>query len=272
MNSKTDVYRRAFSLRFYLFISIIFILLLVFYNFFSDQAWFLWIFAIISSVIGALLVGVYYDFIQKDEISTEHLKIMEYLNEKNSSGIIKYYSDFDDSTIRNEIINNNSNQLDIYVTYGYTVLNNLRNSINYMLSRENTVVNIYLLGKDNPFINAYAKFWFGDGQLEKLEKKIDEVIQGIKDNRNDLLKRNALVGKLNVYRNHTSPVNYSFYLLDEKLFFVPANNITTKGFSPFTILAEKNSVKDSLYNKVVTEFNRMKEEDCFTKIDLSEEK
>ena len=274
MYNRKDVYKRAFSLRFYLFIAVIFILLLIFYNCFSDQAWFLWIFAIISSVIGALLVGVYYDFIQKEEISNEHLKIMEYLNEnKNSSGIIKYYPSFEDSIndIRNAVIDNNNNELDIYLTYGYTILNNLRNDINYMLSRENTVVNIYLMGKKNPFIDAYSKFWYGDG-LAKLEQKLDQSIQELKDNFKDLNNRNALIGELKVFINNVSPVNYSFYQFEEELFFVPSKNIETKGFSPITIRAQRTSVKDSLYNKVATELNRMRDEDYFEKMELNEEK
>lgn len=274
MYKRKDVYKKAFGLRFYLFIAIIFILLLIFYNFFSDQAWFLWIFSIISSIIGALLVGVYYDFVQKDEISNEHLKIMEYLNEKNSSGIIKYYPTFEDSIsdIRRAVIDNNNNELDIYLTYGYTILNNLRNDINYMLSRENTVVNIYLMGKKNPFMDAYSKFWYGDGQRAKLEQKVDQSIQELKDNYDDLTKRKALIGKLNIYINDVSPVNYSFYRFEEELFFVPTKNIETKGFSPITILAQRTSVKDSLYNKVTTELNRMRDEKYFNELELNEEK
>tara|TARA_R110000744_G_scaffold305286_2_gene413576 strand:- start:5440 stop:6252 length:813 start_codon:yes stop_codon:yes gene_type:complete len=270
MTKKTDNIKKIFSLKFYLFAAILFILVLIFYNSFSNEPWFIWVTGIVSSVFGALLVGVYYDFVQKEVISEEHLKIMEYLNEKNSSGIIKYYGKFNESIkdISTEV--SEGYKVDIYLTYGYTILNNLSHEINYVLSKEKSEVNIYLMDISNPFATSYSKFWFNEDDTKKIHHKIKETLRLLKGKYQDLKKRNALNGKLNVYLNQKSPINYSFYLFDNKLFFVPSKNTQSKEFSPICILAQRTAVENALFNKVSRELKRLKEDECFKKVNLDE--
>jgi hypothetical protein len=264
MNKKNQ-FRGVFNLRVLLFVAVITIIMMALNNCYGLEDWYPWVTGIIASIVASILVGAYYEFVQKEQISSEHLKIMEYLNEKNSSGIIKYYGKFSESVkdISDEVTK--GNKVDIYLTYGYTILNSLSHQINYILSKEGSEVNIYIMGSNNPFLEAYSKFWYGDENTDKLNKKIVETIALLK-NKN----RNSMNGSLNVFFNEKSPVNYSFYLFEDKVFYVPTKNTQSKEFSPITILAQKTSVEDSLFNKIRYELNIMKEDNCFKKLDLDE--
>lgn len=264
------IFKKIFNLRILLLIAIAIILMLLLSNCYGTESWYPWVIAITSSIIASFMIGIWYQFIQIEQVSDEHLKIMEYLNEKNSSGITKYYGNFGDSIedIKKEFLI--SKKVDIYLTYGYTILNNLSDSINYNLSIKENEVNIFIMDKKNPFISSLSKFWYGDNQTEKLANRITETECLIINKYKELKNRNSLNGKIKLYSNKNSPVNYSFYLFDEKVFFVPSKNILTKEIAPITILAQKTSVKNSLYKKVSKELLQMKEENCFIEINLDE--
>ena len=122
---KNSINRKIFNLKFLLFIALLVILFIVFRNCFSDESWYDWVIAIFSSIVASLFVGIYYQFFYTEHVSENHFQIMEYLNEKNKSGIIKYYGNFSESIedIKKEF--EQSNRVEIYLTYGYTILNNL---------------------------------------------------------------------------------------------------------------------------------------------------
>jgi len=264
-------YRGIFTLRYLLFICSVVITMLILSCFFGKEDWYPWITGIIASVVTSILVGAFYEFIQKEQISEEHLSIMEYLNEKNSSGIIKYYGNFIESTkeISSEV--SESQKIDIYLTYGYTILNTLSHQISFALSKKDTEVNIYLMSDDNPFSKSYSKFWFNEDNNNKFKQKSEETLRLLKGKYNELRKNNSLNGEFNVYMNKKSPVNYSFYLFDDKLFFVPSKNTQSKEFSPVCILAQKTSVDNALYNKVNKELETQKSNNVFDLIKLDEE-
>lgn len=271
MIKQKDKNKKIFSLRFYVFALILFITLLLTYNLFSNQTWFLWVSGIISSLFGAILVGVYYDYVQKEAISNEHLEIMNYLNEKNSSGIIKYFGNFMDSIKDISIETSESKRIDIYLTYGYTILNTLSHQISFALSKKDTEINIYLMSDENPFSKSYSKFWFNNDDNDKFKQKSEETIRLLKGKYKQLKRTNALNGKFNVYLNKKSPVNYSFYLFDDKLFFVPSKNTQSKEFSPICILAQKTSVENALFNKVDKELEILKSNEVFDLIKFDDE-
>lgn len=266
-----DIFKKLFTYKLVIYVLVFIIFMIILNHFFYNASWYNWVTAMLTSIVASFLVGAFFQFSIKDDISKDHKSIMDYLNEKNSSGIIKYYGNFGDSIedIKKEFLK--SKKVDIYLTYGYTILNNLSDSINFNLTLKENEINIFLMNEKNPFISSLAKFWYGNDDSEKLINKINDSTRLIKNKYKELKNRNALNGKINLYSNVKSPVNYSFYLFDNKIFFIPSKNITTKEFTPITILAQKTSVENSLFRKVSEELSRMKEDNCFIEINLDEE-
>lgn len=198
---------------------------------------------------------------------------MEYLNEKNKSGIIKYFGSFKDSVeeIRKELTK--SKETNIYLMYGSTILNTLSEEINFSLSKKGNIVNIYIMDESNPFILASAGVWGESNQshtIEKITGRIEDTIQLFNSKQKELSKDSNLKGELNVYKNIKSPVNFSFYLFDDKVYYVPSKNVSTKEFIPITILGQKTADSNSLFNKVKLELDLMKKDDSFKKIEFDE--
>ncbi|MEH6764682.1 MAG: hypothetical protein V7655_09305 [Aequorivita antarctica] len=264
-----SVFKKLFWLKISVLTLIFIIVCGIFYHFFADTSWFPWVIAVLSSIFTSFLVSVFFQFALKDEISKEHLSIMEYLNEKNKSGIIKYYGSFKDciESIKYEF--RESKNIDIYLMYGYTIFNNLSQEINRKLMDKNSVINIYMIAPENVFVSSYSSHWYNDNG-EKLKSKINESKEFLLSKVKELKKRNEINGELNIFENTKNPINYSFYLFDKKAFYVPSKNVTTKEFVPLTLEAEKTSDPEALYNKISTELNMMKNDHCFLKISIDE--
>lgn len=201
---------------------------------------------------------------------------MEFLNEKNKSGIVKYYGSFKEASedIRKELIRSKISH--IYLMYGSTILNTLSEEISFLLSKKNTSLNVYLMDESNPFLEASSKIWSLKNEsysFANLQERINNSLDLFKEKRNHLKSENSLNGELNVFKNKKSTINYSFYLFDEKLFFVPSKNVSTKEFIPMTILADKtpDKNKNALYNKIKYELELMKSDECFEKVDFDGE-
>lgn len=268
-----DNFKKVFNLKILLIIAVVVIIMIYLHYNFNKEIWYTWVVALVSSIVTSFIVSAFFQFSLVDEISKEHLSIMEYLNEKNKSGIVKYFGNFKDSIeeIRKELIK--SKQVDIYLMYGSTILNTLSQEISYSLSKKENVINIYIMDEKNPFLQAFASIWEDKNSSydeNKLKSKIDDTVKLFREKKNELTKSNSLNGELNLYKNIKSPINYSFYLFDDKIYFVPSKNVSTKEFIPITILGQKTSESDSLYNKIKMELDLMKRDNNFTKIDIDE--
>lgn len=264
-----EPFKRLFNLKIIIFILICIIALVILICKFQSEEWFDWVTAAIVSVLTSFLLGAFFQFSIQDEISKEHLSIMEFLNEKNKSGILKYYGSFKNSVeeIKKEL--RQSKQTNIYVVYGYTIFNDLSEEISFKLSQAESVVNIYIMDPENAFVKSYSKHWYEDDG-EKVKLKIEESKNLLLKKTRDLSKRGNFKGELNIYLNKVNPVNYSFYLFDNKVFYVPSKNVTTKEFIPLCIMAEKTSDPSAIYNKIAMELDMMKKDNCFKKIKFEE--
>lgn len=202
------------------------------------------------SVAASFLVGVYFQYKLKDEISTDHLKIMEFQSEYNSSGIIKYYSSFKlcEQDLREEILKTKT--LTIYIAYGATVINTLSEQINFMLSDKNKKVNIAFLDETNPFLDGLASIW--GYKKDELVLKI-EASKKVVNNLADENKNNNLI----IIKNTKFPINYSFYLLDNLVYFVPTKLCNPKSFTPFTLKAQKTADDQALFGKIKEDWEKL---------------
>lgn len=269
-------YKKTFYLKITIIILGALLILIGFHQCFGDEDWYNLIVAISTSIVASFIVSAFFQFSLKDEISKEHHSIMEYLNEKNRSGIIKYYGSFKSANeeIKKSILN--TKKVDIYLMYGNTILNSLSDELSLILSKKETTVNIYLMDKENPFLKASASVWSEKNEsytIEKISAKIDSTTKLFQEKINHLKSEGSLNGTLKLFSNLKNPVNYSFYLFDDKIFFVPAKNVSTKEFIPLTLMATKTpeSNKNALYNKIRKELDLMLKDNSFKEIDLSNE-
>lgn len=204
--------------------------------------------SVVFSVVASFLVGVYFQYKLKDEISQEHLRIIEHKNEFNKSGIIQYSGSFSEILEDLRLTISDSKEVTIYIAYGRTVLNNLKESINKLLNKRGTILNIYLLDKENPFISGYEKLWgYKEGKLVSL---IDETKELLEDKIGELKKQDDLRGELNIYSNKKYPIHSSFYFCDDVIYFVPSKHYGSRDFVPPVIKAQRTIEKTALYNKV----------------------
>jgi hypothetical protein len=244
-----DIYKRLFSCKFWVLLLIVTIVIfLVNAILGTNNAYSLLITSVIASILASFLVGVFFQYFLMDEISKEHLKIIEHKDEFNKSGILKYYSSFKNCVedLRTDI--RSTKRLTLYVAYGNTALNMLSEEISNLLSKEGSTLNIYFLDATNPFLSGYAKLW---GYTEEnLKKKINDSIELLKNKKEELSRQNRLKGELNVFLLLKYPIHYSFYFCDDILYFVPSKHYESKEFVPLTIKAQKSTIKGALYNKI----------------------
>lgn len=206
--------------------------------------------SVILSVVASFLVGIYFQRNLMEEVSTEHLRIMEFQSEYNASGIIKYYSSFKqcEQDLRNDLLK--TKNLTIYLAYGATVLNTLSEQISFILSDKKKKVKIAFLEESNPFIEGLASHWGynKDELLKKIQNSKQVVSTLATENKND---------NLFLYENKDYPINYSFYLLDDLVYFVPSKICHPKSFTPFTIKAQKTNDEHALYGKIKEDWEKL---------------
>ena len=244
-----DKSKNLFKCRYLILISIsIIIYLCLNYVFEIESSLLITINSVVFSVIASFLVGVYFQFKLKDEISQEHLKIIEHKDEFNKSGIIKYCGSFKDILEDLRFTMREAKNITIYVTYGSTILNTLNEEISHCLSRKNRTLKLFLLDIESPFIKGYEQLWnYKEGALKN---KIQESIKLLKNKISELNKQNELKGELEIYSIKKYPVNYSFYICDDLIYFVPSKHYESKEFVPLVIKAQKTIDKNALYNKI----------------------
>ena len=244
-----DIYKRLFSCKFWiLLLGVIIVIFLVNAILGTNNAYSLLITSVIASILASYLVGVFFQYFLMDEISKEHLKIIEHKDEFNKSGILKYYSSFKNCVedLRGDI--RSAKHLSLYVAYGHTTINMLSEEISILLSKEGNSLKIYFMDETNPFLPGYAKLW---GYTEEnLKNKINESIDLIKNKRDELIRQNRFKGKLEVFQLLKYPIHYSFYFCDDILYFVPSKHYESKDFVPLTLKAQKSTIKGALYNKI----------------------
>lgn len=238
---------------------------------FRDESWYPWYTAMVTSIVASFIVGAFFQFSIQEDISKEHLDIMKFLHEKNESGLIKYYGSFKDSIldIRSEVRSSKTTKL--YVMYGSTILNSISEDLSFALSKKDTAIEVYIMDPENKFISGFADLWKEQKLDEEgIKSKIEDTKILLKSKFEELNKRNALNGSLKLFYIKKNPVSHSYYLFDDKVFFVPSKNVSTKEFVPFTILAQESANPNGIFKKISKELSMMKSDNCFEEIRLDD--
>ena len=209
-------------------------------------------------VIGAaILVSLYFERRLRKEISEEFNSILEAKEEFAKAGIVKYYSNFLDVDFRS-YLDRDLNAVDFYLTYGRRLFGNIEDKLKKLCTNKNTNINIYILSKENPFLEPLGQLWGRtniDYKTDKLKEHIDATINLLTLLFNDLKSAGSLKATVKVYGLKRHPVFHSFYRFDDEIIFVPSKIIEEKDFVPPAFLTKKTIHSEGIYNKCMYELN-----------------
>lgn len=224
-----------------------------------DQFWINWINNIVLASISGLSVGIIYELFLRKNMRDEILSLVNIKRNIDNSGIQDYFLEF--KNYINEIKNylQKSKTIDIYLSYGSTIFNILSADLSDAFKRKNTTINIFVLDKNNPFVDSLGNLW---GKIDKTYDK--EGIKNKIDSTLALLIRLADTAYeaedhavVNIFTLKYHPINYSFYKFDEIILFCPSKVHEEKEFRAISLIC-KNHNKNDLFNWVNDELEYIK--------------
>ncbi len=217
---------------------------------------------IIIVVGAAIIVSLYFEFKLRNEISSEFNKILEMKEEFGKAGLVKYFSSFKEIDIRS-YFREDIKVIDIYVTYGNTFFKDIEDRLELICKNNGSQVTIYLMSKNNPFINGLGNLWGrnnSDYNEEGIKAQIDSTITLLKELFDRLQKNNTLKAKIKLVALKYHPVFYSFHRFDDEIIFVPTKIIENRSFKPMSFLCRKTLHADGIFNKCIAELESIKSE------------
>lgn len=217
---------------------------------------------IIIVTSAAIIVGLYFEFKLRREISLEFTRIIEIKEKFGKSGIVKYFSNFNDADIRS-YFDKKSNKIDIYVNYANTFFKSIEDKLETICKRDDLELNIFLLSQDNKFISGLGELW-GKSNKEYdetgIKSKIESTCNLLKKLFERLKSEELLKARIKVYVLKRHPVFHSLYRFDDEMFYVPLKVIESKSFIPFTFLVHKTINSDGIYYKCMQELENIKQD------------
>jgi hypothetical protein len=246
-------FSRKFILIFGTIISVIIIALLIW----IDSTIANIIAAVLGSIVASILVSMLYNQ-DLHNAQDKYLKI----------GLKNYFNNFEDSQdeIRNKIAR--AKKVDIYVMFADRFLNTSTNAFKGLISKENSKLRFFIYSTSNKFIDAYGKHW-GDelNDTEYNAKGITSKIEGVKKFISILKKESSKSNIVELYEIKNAPISYSFYKIDNEIYFVPNKNIGIK-YKPSVFHFVKTKDEGAMYSKIETELSTMISNNEFIKIEL----
>jgi hypothetical protein len=202
---------------------------------------------VVGSIFASIIISIIFQNILHDSFQT-YSKI----------GIRKTYKNFEEAfeSIKKDI--SKSSKVDIFFMYGSSFINNASISIKDALSKKNTKLRFFIFSPDNPYIQAYGNQWSTDS----LKYNSDGIKNLILDSKENIKKiydsiDKEIRGSLEIYEIINSPLSYSFYKIDSKLYYVPSKLTTSKLFKHPVFLFEKSKDDRNLYNSIEKELDIM---------------
>src|SRR5690606_14012879 len=131
-------------------------------------------------------------------------------------------------------------------------------SIQKLLSRDNSVFRYFLYSSTNQFIDAFGKYWGDEGNNTKYNSDgLKEKIKNVKNDLERLASKKHQNSLFELYEIQHSPLTYSFYKIDNELYFVPSKVIKAKEIKPPVFHFKKTENSSSMYSKIEDELNKM---------------
>lgn len=222
----------------------------------------------INTVIGAICAGLIGLCIQY----FVNFPILQLSDKNEKIGLINYYDSFQNTQDKIREAIEHGSSVDIFLMYGVSFFSNSSDSIKKMLQKTGSQLRVFLFDEENSFVQAYSDHWIKSNDTytkELIQAKINETVNDILiPIKEDLDSRRLYKGKLEIYKVTTAPINYSFYRIDDQLFFVPSKNKSSKQFIPHVFHVRKTKNENCIYNKIEVELDDMINENEFTLINV----
>lgn len=205
----------------------------------------------VATTLSAIVVSIIVSVLYNEELHNA-------MDKYKKIGLVNYYDNFEDahSVIIDKI--SKAKDVDIFVMYGDSFLNTSTRSILSLLSKENSNLRYVMYSLENKFIDSYGYYWGVIGDNPKYnEDGLKMKIKGVRLDLKKLIEKKHNNCSFKFYEIQNSPISYSFYRMDEELFFVPNKNINSKEIKPVVFHFKKTKSENSMYNKVKIEFELM---------------
>jgi len=208
-------------------------------------------FNVVAAALSAIVVSIVVSVLYNEEL---HKAMDKY----QQIGLVNYFDNFEDahSIIKSKI--SNAKIVDIFVMYGDSFLNTSTKAIQSVFAKDNSKFRYVIYSTDNKFIESYGNHW---GVIED-NPKYNEAglklkIKGVKNDLKTLVEKKHQNCSFDFYEIQSSPISYSFYRVDDELFFVPNKIIRSKAIKPAVFQFKKTAFDFSMFNKLISELELM---------------
>lgn len=201
----------------------------------------------LGSIVASIAVSIFYN-------EDLHNAIDRY----RKIGLIEYYDNFEDAHGRIKDKISKSKNVDIFVMYGDSFLNSSSTAIQKVLERNNSKLRFFMYSPENKFIDAYGHYWGEiDPNPKYNETGIKSKIESVKVDLKNLVKNKNINCEFEFFEIQNAPMSYSFYKVDNEIFFVPNKNIRSKEIKPPVFHFKRTSSGNSMYRKLEDELEML---------------
>ena len=174
--------------------------------------------AVLGSIVASIAVSVFYNE-DLHNATDKYIKI----------GMNNYFDNFEDAQNEIRIKISKAKKVDIYVMYADRFFNTSSKALSSLLANENTILRCFLFSTSNKFIDAYGNHWANeDVDSEYNSPGIISKLNNVKLLISKLNEKKNNRSVLELYEIQSAPLSYSFYRIDNELYFVPSKNIRSK--------------------------------------------
>lgn len=217
---------------------------------------------LIAAVFGSIVVSIAVSSFYNEEL---HRAMDKY----EKIGLVNYFENFEDvhNLIKEKIAKAKS--VDIFVMYGDSFLNTSTKAIQLLLAKDNSYFRYIMYSIDNKFIESYGNHWGVIDDNPKYNKDgLKSKIKNVKNDLKRLSEKKHQNCKFELFEIQSAPISYSFYRIDDEIFFVPSKNIRSKEIKPAVFQFKKTAYEYSMFNKLLFELELMIKNKEVVKVEL----
>jgi hypothetical protein len=195
-------------------------------------------YAILIGLIPSVLIG-YISFKWQFERQLEVLNVSKNIID---AGVSDYNENWNPLILEGRL--KDAKNVEMYMTYGRTVINNIRLSLKSKLQDEGFSIKIYIIDEKNPFVEYLGSFWAKDNNKynsDGIRTGIGDSLEELKTIKENLKKNGTLNGNIEIYKLKYHPVFFSFYRFDDEIVFVPTKNVVKKNHPISSFVCNKTS-------------------------------
>jgi hypothetical protein len=217
---------------------------------------------LIAAVFGSIVVSIIVSSIYNEELHSA-------MDKYDRIGLVNYFDNFEDAhnLIKDKIAKAKS--VDVFVMYGDSFINTSTKAIQSVLAKDNSKFRYVMYSINNKFIESYGNHW---GIVEENSKYnaegLTSKIQSVKNDLKRFAEKKHQNCIFDLFEIQSAPISYSFYRMDDELFFVPSKNIRAKEIKPAVFQFKKTAFDYSMFNKLLSELELMISNQEVIKIEL----